>query len=105
VSGARKRGVRAALAVGLLLTATACRIDRSCAADVCTDGTVRHAGSSAAWTVRGDDGRTYEVKPGLPTLFQREGLRVRVVGRKHSGRGAGGARPIDLVRIETVPGR
>jgi hypothetical protein len=86
----------AALGVGLV----ACHTNGGCASDVCTVGTVQHVGP--AWGVRADDGSTYAVVPALPTLFQREGLRVRLTAKKHGGRGTGGARPVEVVRIETT---
>ena len=30
------------------------------------------------WSIKGDDGKTYDPVSGMPTEFQKEGLRVRV---------------------------
>jgi hypothetical protein len=68
---------------------------------------VQHVGAAAdssatAWAVRGDDGTSYAVVAGLPPLFRREGMRVKMTAKKHAGRAPGGARPVELVRIETM---
>jgi hypothetical protein len=104
----RRAALTAAVGAAALL---ACGRDGNCHADVCTTGTVQHAGAAAdsapgTWAVRGDDGVTYAVVPALPVTFRRPGLRVKMTAKKHAGRAAsraaGGARPVELLRIETM---
>ena len=88
-------------------TLLACHRDGNCHADVCTTGTVQHAGAAAdstpaAWAVRGDDGITYAVVPALPSTFRHEGMRVKLTAKKHAGRGPNGTRPIEILRLETI---
>jgi hypothetical protein len=57
-------------------------------------GTVRVTGTAhffnlegGFWAIRGDDGVTYDPKDGLPTAFQREGMRVSAVLKTRSDLG------------------
>ena len=45
-------------------------------------GTVHHYDLEGGfWAVRGDDSTTYDPMGGLPTEFQKEGIRVRLEGK------------------------
>ena len=52
------------------------------------DGTVRYiALEGGFWTVRGDDGVTYDPMNGLAAAYQRENLRVTLVARVRNDMG------------------
>lgn len=72
------------LAVALgVLTVTGCWMGPAQKKDmVNVTGTVRHYELEGGfWAVRGDDGTTYDPMGGLPTEFQKEGIRVRLEGK------------------------
>ena len=52
---------------------------------ICVTGTVHHYSFEGGfWAVRGDNNTNYDPLGGLPTSFQREGLRVRLEARIRS---------------------
>jgi hypothetical protein len=56
--------------------------DTSVTSEINVNGTVRFIDLEGGfWTVRGDDGLTYDPVGGLPKDFQQEGLRVHLVAR------------------------
>jgi hypothetical protein len=102
------RAARAAASIAALASLAGCaRIGSGCASDVCTTGTVLRVGddSTATWDVRGDDGTTYVAVPALPALFQRDGLRVRIVAKQRSDHAVRGTHPVEIVRVETLDDR
>lgn len=51
-------------------------------ADVNVDGAVHHFEIEGGfWAIRGDDGKNYDPKDGVPAQFQKEGLRVHLRAR------------------------
>jgi len=57
-----------------------CQTNHKDAGAINVTGTVTHFDLEGGfWAIKGDDGKTYDpVGSGLPTEFQKEGLRVRV---------------------------
>lgn len=74
-------------------------------ADLHFTGTVRFMSVEGGfWAIRGDDGVTYDPVNGVPSAFQREGLRVRVdANRRDDMAGTHMVGPIiEILRIVTV---
>jgi hypothetical protein len=59
-----------------------CQTKQTDANTINVTGTVTHFDLEGGfWAVNGDDGKTYDPSGGLPTEFQKEGLRVRMEAR------------------------
>jgi hypothetical protein len=75
-----------AIASSILLSSGACRpasVAPCAAGSVCVDATVRHFDLEGGfWAFRGDDSVTYDPAGGVPSDFQRDGLRVYLVAKE-----------------------
>src|SRR6267142_902880 len=63
----------------LAVIAPDCQTKNKDSGTINVTGTVTHYDLEGGfWAIKGDDGRTYDPVAGLPTEFQKEGLRVRM---------------------------
>lgn len=62
-----------------VVIAPGCATSPSGGSTINVTGTVQHSNLEGGfWAIRGDDGKTYDPVGGLPSEFQKEGLRVRL---------------------------
>ena len=63
----------------LAVIAPDCQTNHKNPGTINVTGTVTHIDLEGGfWSIKGDDGKTYDPVAGMPTEFQKEGLRVRV---------------------------